>query len=336
MTSIVRAIDVGYGYTKFITSHDAQTGAVQCGSFPSLAPLATVGDVSGGTIARRNTTLVQVDGNIYEVGPDVSLALGTDTARVLNTRYVESAEYLALVRGALTYMDVPRVDLLVVGLPVSLVATKGQALKQRVEGRHLLSDGKEIEVAKVLVLAQPIGGLIAYAQGEESYARFRNERNLVLDPGFYTVDWLFAKGLQAFPRRCGSYPGGMHAILKRLAQAISEEHRVDFSDVTNLDEGLKTGIVMLYGRRISLGRYYNVTRPIVQEAVNAIANSVGDGRDIDSIVLVGGGADFFSDAIRERFPSHTVSAAADPAFQNVRGFQRAGVEFAQHRANVAP
>lgn len=332
MNSIIRSIDVGYGTVKYVVADDLPNGRAECKSFPSLAPLAVDFDLSGGTIVKRDTLLVSADGNNYEVGPDVGLALGTHGVRVLHKRFSACPEHLALTRGALAYMSAPRIDLLVVGLPVSLLAAEGQALKQRLEGTHPISPDKSVEVRKALVLAQPIGGLIAYAQDHQIYGRFRDQRNLVIDIGFYTADWLLAKGIQPFSRRCGSYAGGMHAILKRIAQAISEDHGLDFDDLNSLDEGLRTGNLNLFGRHVELRRYLNVTRPIVQEALNAVVNSVGDGRDIDTILVVGGGAQFFSEAIRQRFPSHAVAVSSDPVFYNVRGFQRVGMELMQRRA----
>ena len=67
MSPVVRAIDVGYGNTKYlslVTSND-----IQCGIFPSLAPQASSGpDLAAGLMQRRNTVVVEVDGVKYEVG----------------------------------------------------------------------------------------------------------------------------------------------------------------------------------------------------------------------------------------------------------------------------
>lgn len=76
MTTVIRAIDVGFGNTKFSWSLSLG-GEVQCKVFPSIAPLAAAFDISGGVIGRRDTTVVLVDGNAYEIRPDVAKALGT-------------------------------------------------------------------------------------------------------------------------------------------------------------------------------------------------------------------------------------------------------------------
>lgn len=335
MSAVVRAIDVGFGNTKYVVSSRSAKD-IECALFSSIAPLASTFDISGGVISKRNSVIVPVGDHHYEVGPDAALARETHAARVLHGDFCDAPQYLALLRGALSYIDAPRIDLLVVGLPVSLLNVKSARLKQLIEARHILSDGKEVLVSKGLVLAQPLGGLINYSLTQGIYERIRQQRNLVIDVGFFTVDWVVSKGIQPAPRRCGSFTGGIHAVLRRLAHAISEDRRIDFDDLTDLDEGLQRGVFNLFGRPITLDRYLPTTKSVIQDAVNALMNNVGDGRDIDNIVLVGGGGQMFHDAIAARFPSHLVRIASDPIFSNVRGFQLAGEELLrQQQAEVA-
>lgn len=319
------SIDVGFCNTKFVVPQTQERGT-ECKLFPSLAPPAATLDLTGGVIARRNTVVVQVDSSTYEVGPDVELALNTHASRIMHQNFLETSEYLALTRGALSYMHASQIDLLVVGLPVSLLPSKADYLKQRLQGVHPVANGKTVIVDKVLVLAQPLGGFIHYSLTHGLYNQIRQSKNLVIDPGFFTMDWVLANGIQPIPRRCGSFAGGMHTVLRRLAQAISDEHQVNFDDYGALDRALRDGELRLFGNTIDLAKYIPYAKPAVDEAVNAISNSVGDGRDIDAIVLVGGGAPFFRAAIEQRFPSHRVQLAPDPVFSNVRGFQLAGEE----------
>ena len=50
--------------------------------------------------------------------------------------------------------------------------------------------------------------------------------------------------------------------------------------------------------------------------------------DITNIILAGGGADFFLDVLESKFRNHEIITTKDPVFANVRGFQRAGQQFA--------
>ncbi len=325
MNSVVRSVDVGFGDVKFVVS--SNTGQpLGCRSFPSLVAHPAPQDLSGGSIAARDTVIVHVKGIPYETGPDVELSIGTHSARILHKDFTAQREYLALLRAALHYMATPTIDLLVVGLPVSLMSTKATFLKNKLEGLHPTVGGETVYVDKVLVLAQPIGGLIDFALTHGDYSQLRSATNLVIDPGFFTIDWVLSRGIQPIPARCGSFPGGMHAVLRRFAQVLSEAYQIDLDDYTVLDRGLRTGTLRVFGEELALADYLPAIRPVTDEAVNVLVNSVGDGRDVDNIVLVGGGAPFFRSAIERRFPSHRVHIVADAAFANVRGFQRAGEE----------
>lgn len=335
MATIVRGLDVGFGNTKYVSSHPDGCD-IRCRLFPSVVPHACAPDLSGGVIARRNTVRVTVNEIEYEVGPDAELALNTHSTRVLDKDFARTPEYLALCRGALHYMGVPHLDLLVVGLPVSMLASRSAWLKEALQGTHELAQGEIVTVEKVLVLAQPLGGFIDFALTQGLYGRLRESRNLIIDPGFFTVDWVLAQGIQPITPRCGSVASGVHAVLRRLAHVLGEDYAVDLEDLSVLDRGLRTGALNLFGKEIPIDKYISRITPGIDEAINAIASSVGDGRDIDSIVLVGGGAQLYRAAIERRFPRHRVQIVADPVFANVRGFQLAGQELdARNKAAAA-
>jgi plasmid segregation protein ParM len=322
----IRAVDVGYGNTKYVNTTAETHEHIHCGLFPSIVSVCSGHDLSDGVIAKRNTVRVIVGDNKYEVGPDAELALRTHSSRVLHNNFAETPEYLALLRGALTYMQLSQIDLLVVGLPVSWLTAKSSALKSSLQGVHPIDHEEFVHVEKVLVLAQPVGGLIYHTLSTGTYARLRESRSLVIDPGFFTVDWLVVDGIQPIVNRCGSHPGGTSAVLRKLAESLSQEQLIDLNDLQLLDRALRTGVLNLFGRQVHLTKHLNAARHVTDEVVNAMTNSVGDGHDIDLIVLVGGGAEFYRPAISRRFPRHHVHVVPDAVFANVRGFQIAGEE----------
>ena len=116
MECIVRSIDIGYGFTKYVK--DVKPGGTDYGRFPSLAPVASSRALDDSLGRRRNTIVMKVDGVDYEVGPDVELAQQAVPIRNMDDDYVTSPTYLALLRGALAFMKQDVVDVLVVGLPV--------------------------------------------------------------------------------------------------------------------------------------------------------------------------------------------------------------------------
>jgi plasmid segregation protein ParM len=83
-SSVVRAIDVGYGWTKYIERLD--DGNLHTASFPSEAPFASDRAVSEALGHQRKTVELQIDGDRFEVGPDVKLARGDYYARIDTAR----------------------------------------------------------------------------------------------------------------------------------------------------------------------------------------------------------------------------------------------------------
>ena len=145
MELIVRAVDVGSGNTKFVTG---VTGAdIRCASFPSIAYPSSGETPHWPASERRKTVCIPVGPLFYEVGPDVGLAADTFRAKQLHDEYTESPEYTALLRGALSMMKVPHIDLLIVGLPVALFSLKKSALEKAMVGEHQVGGGKSVTVA---------------------------------------------------------------------------------------------------------------------------------------------------------------------------------------------
>lgn len=331
MNTTIRAVDVGYGNTKYSLSHSRE-GEIPCGVFASIVAPAMDGDLSDGAIARRNTAVIHINGCDYEVGPDAELVTGAHAARVLHSEFLGTSEYIALLRGALRYMELETIDLLVVGLPVSYISNKAAALRSLAEGTHVLSPTHSVHVVKALVLAQPLGGLAYHAMTRGLYGRFLQTRNLIVDPGYYTVDWLTTKGLQPLPKRCGSFAGGVHAVTRAVARAVANEERIPLDELPLLDAALRDGYLTLFGRRTPLQpRHLEMARSVTEEAAHAIANSVGAGRDIEAILLVGGGANLYREALAQRFARHSVQIVREPVLANVRGFQLIGEEVTRRR-----
>lgn len=128
MELTVRAIDVGFGNTPFVSAVSATAAGTdfRCSSFPSMAYPSPDGYRSWPGTERRKTLFIPVGKLHYEVGPDVVLAADSFQAGQLHDEYSDSPEYLALVRGALAMMKLSHIDLLVVGLPVVKFVGRGE------------------------------------------------------------------------------------------------------------------------------------------------------------------------------------------------------------------
>lgn len=332
MSFVVRAVDVGYRNTKF-TLGRAQDGTLRTMLIPSLATPADLGaDLGTNVVARRNTVLVTADGIRFEVGPDVALAMGLNENPVLHAQYSDTPEHLALLRAAMHYMEVSEIDLLVVGLPVARLAIHKAALTRRLIGVHPAGNGRNVLVKDVRVLPQPIGGFLYHVSCQPDARELQRDTTLIIDPGFLTVDWVVAQGLQPIGKRSGHHDSGVSAVLARMAAAISRDYRLDYKDLRALDHGVRSGQFRLFGEPVALEPYLaDASAAVMNIAVNALASSAGDARDIDAIVLVGGGAALFLPAIQRRYPRHTIHVVEDPVFANVRGFHIAGERLVAHQ-----
>jgi len=323
--AIVRSIDVGFRNTKFVVATDER--GIECAVFPSVAPTANGRNLSEAMGRRRDTVTITVEGIDYEVGPDALLAEKPIPTQTLGDDFCLTPEYLALVRGALHRMRVKVVDLLVVGLPVSTFQFRKADLARRLHGLHPVGPGKTVEVREVKVLAQPHGALIDYALTSGRMSMIRNQRNLIIDCGGRTFDFLVTQAFKVFEQRSDDTKRGMYDVLRVLAAEISQALGTEYTDYEKLDLALRTGTQpLIFGQPYDLGLHLKAARKIAEEAVSYLRRFVENASDIDAIILSGGSAFFFRDAICSAFPRHAVHELTDPLYANVRGFQQFGMQ----------
>ncbi|MEO8188384.1 MAG: PRTRC system protein D [Burkholderiaceae bacterium] len=333
MSPTIRAIDVGFGNTKFITS--SASGRIEASHFRSLAFFSSSDKAADTLGGKRRTVSVPVDGVFYEVGPEVELAAHRYRSRPLHDGYTETAEYRALLAGALHYMKVDAVDLLVVGLPVAQYLSKKGAVEKATVGTMAVGKGRQVEIGRVLVVAQPQGALFEYARAASDGRVVQGSRNLVIDVGSRTFDWLVTSGLKVVGRMSNSVARGVSDILIEIADRITAEIGEEFTDLEAIDEALRTTHKLrIYQRDHDLRRYDGVVKAVTDQAVDALMQRVDSTYNVENIVLVGGGAYLFKKAIKRRFPRHKIIEVAQPLYANVRGFQLMGEQYAAEHAET--
>ena len=322
---VYRALDIGYRNTKVIVD-DERT----CRIIPSLAPAADA-HRGGTTLMReRRTSLVYVDGKAYEVGDDAGLFLSTES--VLHRDYVETPEYRAIFYGALEAMQVPTIDLLVTGLPVHLYDTRWERLRNLLRGRHEIRPGVTVDVREVAVTIQPLGSLVAYSHERGAWQGHADKTFLVVDPGYFTFDWLVTRGLKELPGKSGSVECGMSEYVRYIEERLSDHLKQVHTSLRRVDEGLRSNDFRVHGRRVDLEPFQYEAEVIVDRAIGALRNRVGTGQEIDQIIVAGGGAPFFLAGLNRAFPQHPVHVVKDPVSANVRGFQLIGELFGRRAA----
>ena len=327
MEIIVRAVDVGSGNTKFVTG--VAGAEIRCASFPSVAYPSSGETPHWPASERRRTVCIPVGRLFYEVGPDVGLAADTFRAKQLHDEYTESPEYLALLRGALSMMRVPHIDLLIVGLPVALFMLKKAALEKAMVGSHEVGGGKVVTVAKAMAVAQPQGALVHYAAEHEKMATIGTEQSLVIDPGSRTFDWLVTRGMRLVQKQSHSINRGMSDVLRLLAAEISKDIGTPYRDYDAIDLALRTGTApVIFQRPYDMKKHLPLAESVAQQAVSTMRQWIETPESLQNIILVGGGAFLFKKAVKVAFPKHRIHEVKEPMFANVRGFQLAGQNYA--------
>lgn len=326
----VRAIDVGFGNTKYVDR--SLNGEVSCSLFPSLTPVAGPNDLNGNILQRRNTVAIDVKGVRYEVGRDSLIAQGGNSSRVLDPSFSRSDSYIALVRGALYYMGASSIENLIVGLPVSTYRDLHEGLAKTLTGVHPVPSctpgggSNFVTVHRVHALPQPMGAYFDHLHRANGYTHVGKQMSLVIDPGFFTLDWLLCHGIKAIEHRSGAHNSGVSSILRTITDAIGRDLKTQLTDLTEIDNAVRENRNPRYfGQEVDISKFKPLIMMKTREAVSSLAARVGVLDEIDTIIiLAGGGAQLYKEAVQEKFPRHQIDVAHDPIFANVRGFQRAG------------
>lgn len=318
---IVRAIDIGYGNTKFTVDNQLQTRL-----FPSLAPRARSQiDARGFALRERRTVPVHVDGAVFEVGPDTILF---DEVPVLHKDYVETPEYRALMYGAFDSMQVRRIDLLVLGLPVHLHASKSARLQELFIGTQTIRPGLTVDVQDVAVMPQPLGGLVAHNERAANWETTRDRTVLLIDPGYFTFDWMVTRNMQEIPGLNGGVECGVSDYLKAIMDAINSQFGETYSNLRRLDHALRSGQQLAVGgKHIDPRKFRDAGAGVIDRAIKALRNSIRSVDEIDAVCLVGGGAEYFRDALTSTFRNVSIDTLEDPVCANARGFHLMGETF---------
>lgn len=338
-----RAADIGYGVSKGTMSHLAGPKAADTVlySFPSLAVQKTASFDVGDYRSEENVTIT-VKGVPYVVGKDVFDETDGTNPRTLSEAFCDSPQYMALLRGMFYRMGLARIDCLTVGLPLTTWTTQRESLREQILGVHEIPHPSSkdpgsrlsVEVCEVIVLPQPLGAFYNYTVPNGYYDQFRNEMNLIVDPGYGTVDWFLSMGVRPQHQRCGAYTGGVSLVLNAVADAISADLRNVPTFMNQLDLALRENkpIVKVDGKDVELAAYRPRADAKIREQLEAMSAKIRTVKDVNNIILTGGGATLFRPHLEAMFPGRTIHCADNPSFANVLGFQVVAEETLRKKA----
>jgi plasmid segregation protein ParM len=342
---MIVTVEIGYGTTTVVANTDE---GKFIRTFPSIpVPVKRNASIGEGVLERRAVVEVPVNGVYYEVGEDVAKVQAARSSRVLNTDvYITSDRYMALLKGGLKMLPTNKIDVLVLGLPVSVMSRKDELIKI-VQGEHDLGDRK-VNVNRVLVFEQPLGALLSYIRegGNERFKEVHDQSILAIDIGYLTCDFLVTKGLKPNRNRSDDCDLGMSRVLDAVATTLKDVliksptfAKMKDINVELIDEGFMTGKLKLYGQEMSFPANVNNDLPtfdmtssintVTNSAVSKIIDKVGDGQDIDLIIVAGGSAHIYMPAIKSAFPAHKVILLGNSVTAVATGLQTAGEQFSK-------
>lgn len=337
---VVRAIDGGFGNFKFTTKSSAE--GLTCDLFRSIYPRKVHSwHDSEGVIGTANRMVITVGETEYVIGKDADTAQPANAVQTLDASYPLSDGYLALVRGALAQMRVSVIGVLVVALSMNMWRENKDALRARLVGKHKVPNldwpsgdaTREVVIEEVRVMPQPSGGFLNYCARNPAAHTLATGNTLVVDAGFGTFDYILLRREIPVDTRSG----GLFGSVGKIIRAVAEKHRQGLSEsfgvLTRIDDSLRTGIpATIDGAPVDFKKLYAAEiKTVVDESMTALRRDVQGFTDIDHILLTGGGAHFFQQALSE-LAGREVLVDEDPVFSNVRGFQYAGEQYVRQRA----
>ena len=322
----VVGIDIGYSNLKLAY------GNTDKGMRTTLRPAgAAPADRFGGRFdgkAQDDFLHVAVDGQPFIAG--VSPDRAEMWERSLHADYSKTESYKALFHAGLLLSEMSEIDVLVTGLPVSQYQDEARRklLEQQFIGKHQITQKRSVNVAQVKVIAQPIGGLFDYVnqQGDDDNGDLQIDdeaRVLVVDPGFFSLDWVLVSNGQLQRQSSGTSVKASSVLLEQAGVMIAEEHGAK-PTIETIENAIRNGkgSILLMGQRVELAPYLeraseslsSVTSTSIQKSLRIESMSP------DIVVLVGGGAGFFKKTIQEAFPRLKVVSPEQSVLSNARGF----------------
>ena len=272
---------------------------------------------------------VMVDGEPFIAG--VSPDRAEMWERSLHADYPKTPSYKALFHAGLLLSGLQEVDCLVTGLPVHQYLDEGlrAQFQKQFLGKHQITPRRTVEVKSVKVFAQPVGGLFdALSQDDDENPEIDDDaRILVIDPGFFSLDWVMISEQEVLKRASGTSLKASSVLLEQAGIYIAEEYGAK-PTVETLEKAVRAGktSVLISGQRVEIAPYIKKASDALASvtATSILTSLRNEKMEPDVIVLVGGGAEFFREAVKQAYPNLKVVTPNDSVLSIARGYWMLG------------
>lgn len=273
---------------------------------------------------------VQIDGRKWAAGVEPDRLQGWE--RELHKDYKSTDVYKALFYAALLISEQSVIDVLVTGLPVDQAMNDDQRkeLVGLLSGEHHITPKRTVTVKDVVVVPQPAGAymdIIHSTSDEEVLDAIKNGKTVVIDPGFYSVDWVSLVEGEIHYRSSGTSLKAMSRLIQVANELILDDYG-GAPGVEKIEKAIRGGknSTYLFGQKLELEEYMSkASGTVSREALTSMRKTMReDGMNADVVLLAGGGASKYSEAAKELFPKSRIIEAEDSVLSNARGFWRCG------------
>lgn len=323
------AVDIGYSNLKGLYGEQfavATPFVSPAGAGPvSQAPRDMGGKMVDGTVVSLadQPNASSIDAGFWVAGCDPSVFGGTKV-RKIDERYPMSLDYLALYRAALSKTGADRVEQVTTGLPVAqfLDAQMRRAVSERLKGTHRVERERTVVVEQVKVVPQAIGAYLDYSGSGNHRGLLANGRVLVIDVGFYSVDFaLIDRGTW----QSGTAGSSYHAC-SRVFEVSAQLLRRQYGHVSveRIERAVRDGAesVLISGEPVALSSFWSrAVSEVARSALSEIQRQMRLDQDsVDLVLLTGGGGASYRAAAREVFEHSKVDMSPHPVEANSRGY----------------
>lgn len=164
------------------------------------------------------------------------------------------------------------------------------------------------------MLPQPFGGLRAAGQNASADDPIyqTGKLNMLIDPGYRTLDWFVSNGMSPELKLSGSFDGGVSNILRTVSQQVGFDHGTGSLEFDQVEEGLSSGKINLGFKVIYMAPYQKLAVDAAKREIAAFLGRIDMNKArLSRVLLAGGGAKLYEKALKDRLPGYTIECMSD-------------------------
>lgn len=328
-THQIAGLDIGYGYTKIQTAKTKTT-------FPSII---------GNPVQLRYRGNLITNGSNHTSAADIRLNTPDGTRFVgqlaasqsdltwspQNRSRTESDDIITLMLAAFSEAGLSGKINLVTGLPVRWYSDKDKLLK-KLRGSHIINrQGHKkttVVIEDLAILPQPFGTiydqiLTPTAKITKAKQPLLSQTIAVLDIGMHTSDYIICNHCEYHEAKSDSTETGMSTLYKLLARSVEDRLGLPLT-LHQADAAVRAGHITVAGQKRSLATIIEpILQMVAQKILSALSATWGEGKDIDTLFISGGGASAIGPYLAGHYPQMTIIEDSQTA--NVSGYYKYGL-----------